>query len=286
MTPVSPSGPLDLSRGLHSTVPIGPGVSMPILGLGVWQIPDGRPTEDAVLGALRAGYRLIDTAALYGNERSVGAAMRASGLPREELFVTTKLWNDDQGYPAALAAFERSRSALDVAYVDLYLVHWPVRAQREESWRALVELHDQGKARAIGVSNFTIEHLESLAQRSGVIPAVDQVEFSPFLFQSELLEYCRRRGIQVEAYSPLVRGRRLEHPVLAGIASAHRKSPAQVVLRWDLQHGVVPIPKSRRIERIRENADLFDFELGPSEMTTLDHLHEGLRLAWDPSRFG
>ncbi|MCI4358501.1 MAG: aldo/keto reductase [Thermoplasmata archaeon] len=259
---------------------------MPVLGLGVWQTPAGIATEEAVRAALRSGYRLIDTAAMYGNESDVGRAIRHSSVPREELFVTTKLWNDDQGYEGALAAFERSRSRLGVSTVDLYLIHWPVPGKREESWRALTQLQQEGRARAIGVSNFTIAHLEALARVSEVTPAVNQVEFSPFLFQAELLEYCCSHGIQLEAYSPLVRGRRLDHPVIGALAAAHGKSPAQVVLRWDLQHGVIPIPKSTRPERIQENSQLFDFELGPSEMAALDGLDEGLRMAWDPSEIG
>ncbi|HEV2166055.1 MAG TPA: aldo/keto reductase [Thermoplasmata archaeon] len=278
------SARFDLSKGIRSTVEIRPSVSMPVLGLGVWQAAAGAPTQGAVRAALDAGYRLIDTAAMYGNEADVGAAVRASGLPREEVFVTTKLRNDDQGFDRALAAFERSRAALDLGPLDLYLIHWPVRGERERSWKALVEIQAAGKARSIGVSNFTVPQLEAFAASSDVVPSVNQVEFSPFLYQSELLEYCQRHDIQLEAYSPLVRGRRLDHPVVGSIAAAQARSPAQIILRWDLQHGVIPIPKSVHPDRIRENAALFDFELSPSEVARLDRLHEGLRVSWDPGR--
>jgi methylglyoxal/glyoxal reductase len=285
MTSPATNRPFDLSRGLGSSVEIRPGVRMPVLGLGVWQLPEGRPTQVAVKAALDCGYRLIDTAALYGNERDVGEAVRSSGVPREEVFITTKLWNDDQGYDKALRAFERSRKALGVAVVDLYLIHWPVRGLREESWRALVELERKGAVRAIGVSNFTVPHLESLARSSPVTPAVDQVEFSPFLYQSELLEHARSHGVQLEAYSPLVRGQRLDHPTLAEIARAHGRTTAQVILRWDLERGVIPIPKSGHPERIRENAQIFDFELSSAELRTIDALNAGLRIGWNPTRF-
>jgi len=255
---------------------------MPVLGLGVWKTPSGRATLDSVDAALRAGYRLVDTAALYGNEADVGQALRKSGIPRDELFVTTKLWNDDQGYERALAAFRKSQAALGVGVVDLYLIHWPVD-QRLESWRALRKLQRDGACRSIGVSNFMIPHLEELLQAGDVVPSVNQVEFNPFLFQRELLEYCRKHRIQLEAYAPLTRGRRLDDPVLRDIAETHHKTPAQVVLRWALQHDVVIIPKSVRTERIRENAQLFDFQLRESEMEALDRLNENLRTAWDPS---
>ncbi len=196
MTSGPAEGALDLTHGIGSSVEIRLGVRMPVLGLGVWQLPAGRPTQEAVKAALDTGYRLIDTAALYGNERDVGEAVRSSGIPRDEVFITTKLWNDDQGYDSALRAFERSRRALGVEVVDLYLIHWPVRGLREESWRALGELERKGAVRAIGVSNFTVQHLEELAKSSSVVPAVDQVEFSPFLCQSELLQHARTRGIR------------------------------------------------------------------------------------------
>jgi methylglyoxal/glyoxal reductase len=272
----------DLSTGLSTRVELRPGVRMSVLGLGVWQVPPGAATRNAVQAALQIGYRLIDTAALYRNEADVGEALRASGIPRDEVFITTKLWNDDQGYESALRAFERSRRALGLSEVDLYLIHWPVPGKRRESWRALGRLLDEGQCRAVGVSNFTVAHLEELLQDSEVVPAVNQVEFSPFLYQKELLEYCRAHGIQLEAYAPLTRGSRLDDPRVRGIAEAGRRTPAQVLLRWGLQHNVVEIPKSVHPERMRENAGAFGIELTSREMTLLDTLDEAYRVSWDP----
>jgi methylglyoxal/glyoxal reductase len=276
-------GTFDLGAGPGSRVRLRDGVQMPVLGLGVWKTPSGRATRDSVDAALRAGYRLIDTAALYGNEADVGQAVRDSGLPREDVFVTTKLWNDDQGYERALVAFEKSQAALGLGGVDLYLIHWPMEP-RLESWRALTKLQREGACRSIGVSNFTVPHLEELREASDVVPSVNQVEFNPFLFQRELLEYCRKHSIQLEAYAPLTRGRRLDDATVRVVAEAHHKTPAQVVLRWGLQHDVVVIPKSVRPERIVENGQLFDFELREDEMNALDRLNENLRTAWDPSK--
>ncbi|HKS59648.1 MAG TPA: aldo/keto reductase [Thermoplasmata archaeon] len=257
---------------------------MPVFGLGVWQMAPGKETMRAVGAALEMGYRLIDTAALYGNEESVGAAVRASGVPRDEVFVTTKLWNDDQGFESGLKAFERSRTAIGLDYVDLYLIHWPVSGKRLDSWRALTRLLREGKCRAIGVSNFTVAHLEELRRSSDIVPAVNQVEFSPFLFQRELWEYCRRQRIQLEAYAPLTRGRRLGDPTLQRIAQEHESTPAQVMLRWGLAHAVVEIPKSSRPERIRGNAEALALQLSADEVRELDRLDEGYRTTWDPSR--
>jgi diketogulonate reductase-like aldo/keto reductase len=262
---------------------VAPGVAMPVFGFGTWKLPAGRATREAVAAALAAGYRLIDTAAMYGNEADVGAAVRDSGLPREEVFVTTKLWNDDQGFEPALRAFERSERALGLGPVDLYLIHWPVPGRRLESWRALERLHREGRCRSIGVSNFARSHLEELAGHAEIPPAVDQVEFSPFLFQRALLEDVRGRGIQLEAYAPLTRGRRLDTPAIRSAAEAHGATPAQVLLRWGLQHGVVEIPKSAHAERIRENAGAFAFALTGAEMAALDALDEGFRTSWDPT---
>jgi diketogulonate reductase-like aldo/keto reductase len=257
---------------------------MPVLGLGVWQTPKGAQTRTAVSAALSFGYRLVDTAALYANEEEVGEAIRASDVPRDEVFVTTKLWNDDQGYDRALRAFDRSRTALGVGPVDLYLIHWPVERLRVESWRALVKLRREGACRSIGVSNFTVRHLEELIQQSDVIPTVNQVEFNPFLYQRDLLQFCQRHRIQLEAYAPLARAKRLDDAGVRAIGNAHGKTPAQVVLRWGLQRAVVVIPKSVHPDRIRENAELFDFELTSAEMSRLDGLDESFRTTWDPSR--
>jgi diketogulonate reductase-like aldo/keto reductase len=259
------------------------GVEMPMLGLGVWQSAPGDETRRAVAAALAAGYRHVDTARAYRNEEDVGIALRESGIPRSELFVTTKLWNDDHGYGRALRALDKSLEKLGLDQVDLYLVHWPVEGLRGETWRAMEAILAGGKARAIGVSNYTIRHLDELLASAKVAPAVNQVEFSPFLHQRALLERCRRSGIQLEAYGPLVRGHRMDHPVLVGVAKRHHRTPAQVLLRWGLQHDLVVIPKSVHAERIRENADLYGFALDSDDMAALDALDEGYRTSWDPT---
>src|SRR6266705_2887883 len=267
---------------LGSRVTLHDGNTMPVLGLGMWQAGSGKQTRNAVATALEIGYRLFDTAKLYGNERDLGTAIRESGIPREEIFVTTKLWNNDQGYESALRAFEKSRRELSLDYVDLYLIHWPVPGLRQESWKALLKIRDEGLARSIGVSNYTIRHLEELLRATPAPPAVNQVEFHPFLYQKELLEFCVSAKIQLEAYSPLTRGHRLNQPVIAQISTRHARTPAQVLIRWSLQHGLVVIPKSIRPDRIRENAAVFDFELKREDMERLDSLDESSRLAWNP----
>lgn len=242
---------------------------MPVLGLGVWQMAAGAETERAVTWALETGYRLIDTASLYRNEKSVGTAIAQSGIPRDEIFLTTKLMPT---HPSATRELRRSLERLDMAYVDLYLIHWPVPQVHVRYWRQLESLREQGLTRTIGVSNYSRRHLDALRRRGLETPAVNQVRFSPFSFPRELLEDCERRGIVVEAYSPLDRGRGLASPAIAGVAKRLGRTPAQVMLRWALQHGTVVIPKSSREERIRENAQVFDFELTDDEMRTLDAL--------------
>jgi methylglyoxal/glyoxal reductase len=259
------------------------GARIPQVGLGVWQTPRGRGTREAVEAALRGGYRHIDTARIYGNEADVGAAVTASGVPREQVFVTTKLWNDDQGYDAALRAFDASLSRLGLEYVDLYLIHWPVAGKRLESWRALERLFSEKRARAIGVSNFLRPHLEELLGRAKVVPAANQIELTPFLQRRDTCDYCREHGIAIEAYSPLTRGRRLDDPTVRSIAERAARTPAQVLLRWSVQRGVIVLPKSSRAERIAENGALFDFELDPASMAALDALEEGLVTGWDPA---
>jgi len=268
---------------IESTVKLNNNVRIPVLGLGVYQTPPGRVTQNAVKFALSIGYRHVDTARIYGNEADVGEAVRKSGVPREQLFVTTKLWNGDQGYDSTLRACEASLKRLGFDYLDLYLIHFPVPETRKESWKAMETLLQKGKCRAIGVSNFTIPHLEDLLETHEVIPAVNQVEFHPFLYQKELLEYCQRKGIQVEAYSPLARGERFKHPRITALATKYSKTPAQLMLRWGLQHGLVVIPKSTGEERIRENSQVFDFEISSEDMKSLDSLNEDLRLNWDPT---
>ena len=281
------------------------GRAIPQLGLGVWRIPAGRKCEAAVLAAFEAGYRHIDTASLCGNEESVGAAVRASGIRREEIFVTTKIWNSDHASPER--ALEASLRRLKFDYVDLYLIHYPVR-ERRQSWRVLERLKQQGKMRSIGVSNFTIKHFTELLAETESAPAVNQVEFHPYLYQRELLDFCVDQGIVVEAYSPLTQGQRLNDRKLIAVAKKYTKasptlpsrrtrlpfmagwsrgdgtkSTAQILIRWALQHELVVIPKSANASRIRENADVFDFEITDEDMQTMDGFNENLRTCWDPT---
>lgn len=272
-----------MDLGIDSTVSLNNGVEIPRLGLGVYQTPTGGTTERAVAAAFEAGYRHVDTAMIYGNEVSVGGAVRSSGFPREEIFVTTKLWNADHGYDQAIAACGQSLKRLGLEYLDLYLIHWPVEGLRRESWRALEDLLADGTCRAIGVSNYMRWHLDELLGDCRVPPAVNQIEFSPFLYQKDLLEFCHANAIRIESYSPLTKARRLDEPLLAEIGDRYGKSPAQILIRWALQRDTVVLPKSERPERIRENAEVFDFQLGHEEMNVLDGLDEGYRTSWDPS---
>lgn len=261
------------------------GNAIPAIGFGTWQILPGSRTRKAVTSALEAGYRLIDTARIYGNETSVGKAIASSPVPREETFITTKLWNASQGYDKAHRAFRNSLKRLGLDYVDLYLIHWPVTAKRQDSWRALTEIHAAGLAKNIGVSNYTIRHLEELLSETSIVPAVNQIEFHPFLYEEQkpLLEFCRQQGIVVEAYSPLAHGKRINSDILSVIAAKHGKSSAQVVLRWCVQHGTIPLPKSNNPDHIRDNADIFDFELTQKEMEQINSLSDGTRTCWNPS---
>ena len=272
-----------MQLSLQSTVKLNNGVSLPLLGLGVYLMRPGRETYQAVRTALETGYRLVDTASIYKNEEDVGKAVRDSGIRREEVFITTKLWNDDHGYDAAMRAFDASLKRLGLDTIDLYLIHFPVRHLRHESWRALEKLLESGRTRAIGVSNYTVRHLEELLGRSSVPPAVNQVEFSPFLYQRDLLEFCRKNRIQIEAYAPLTAGRRLHEPRITAIAKKHGLTNAQVLLRWAIEHGLVVIPKSAHPDRIAGNARIFDFELTKEEVSELDGLHDGFRSSWDPT---
>ncbi|WP_077614140.1 aldo/keto reductase [Caenibacillus caldisaponilyticus] len=269
-------------RDIADTVELNNGVRMPRLGLGVYKVKDGGEVIQAVHAALEAGYRSIDTAAFYENEKGVGEAIRTSGLRREDVFVTTKVWNDRQGYESTLAAFEESRKKLGFDYVDLYLIHWPIKGKFKETWRALEKLYREGYVRAIGVSNFKIHHLEELFEDSEVTPAVNQIELHPRLTQEDVRAYCKEKGIQVEAWSPLMRGRLMDEPTLVDLAKKYGKTPAQIIIRWDLQHGLITIPKSVRKERIIENADVFDFELSDEDMKKIDALNQNLRTGRDP----
>jgi diketogulonate reductase-like aldo/keto reductase len=273
-----------LRLSIDTRITLNNGVKMPIFGLGTFQSSSGKETEDAVVSALYSGYRHIDTASAYGNEMDVGKALRRSGVPRDDVFITTKLGNEDQGYDAAIRACKRSLKRLGLDYVDLYLIHWPVPGMRVQSWKALERLQKDGLCGTIGVSNFQQRHLEELLEVASIVPAVDQVEFSPFTYQRDLHGYCTTEGIQLEAYSPLTKGLRLSDMRLADIASQYNKTPAQVLIRWVLQKGVVVIPKSINKKRIIDNADVFNFNIIEEDMDLLDSFDEGLRTGWDPTK--
>lgn len=266
-----------------NTIALASGASIPQLGLGVWQSPQGAPTRDAVTAALRVGYRHIDTARVYRNEPDVGAAVRESDVPREQIFVTTKLWNDDQGYDSALRAFDASLERLGLEYIDLYLLHWPVAGRRLDSWRALEKLHAEGRARSIGVSNFLVPHLQELMANAKTPPHANQIELSPFLQRRPTVELCKKLGIAIEAYSPLTRGEKLRHEAVTAIARETNKTAAQVLLRWGVQHGFIVLPKSVHAERIAENAAIFDFAFTDDQLRRLDALEENLVTGWDPA---
>ncbi|UQZ34045.1 aldo/keto reductase [Paenibacillus sp. PK3_47] len=265
------------------------GVNMPWLGLGVFQVADNEELIHAVKSAIAHGYRSIDTAAIYENERGVGQAvaeaMIENKLTRGDLFITSKVWNADLGYEETLAAFEVSLKKLGLAYLDLYLIHWPVNGKYKEAWRAMETLYQQGRIRAIGVSNFQIHHLEDLIADAAVKPMVNQVEMHPYLSQQELRSFCKEQGIQIEAWAPLMQGGLLDQPVLQEIAAKYGKSVAQTILRWDLQHGIVTIPKSTKEQRIIENASLFDFRLSAEDMARIDSLNRDQRVGPDPDNF-
>lgn len=268
------------------TAALNDGTSIPQLGFGVFKVPDAE-TETAVTTALQAGYRSIDTAALYRNERGVGRALAASGLPRAELHVTTKVWNDRHGYDETLRAFHESLRGLNLDYVDLYLIHWPAPTQNRyvDTWRALIHLREQALSRSIGVSNFQPAHLRRLVDETGVVPVLNQVELHPFLQQPKVRAENAELGVVTQAWSPLAKGA-LDHPVIAELAERHGKTPAQVVLRWHIQLGNVVIPKSVTPSRIKENIDIFDFSLTPEDMARFAALDEGRRTGPDPDHFG
>jgi methylglyoxal/glyoxal reductase len=273
-------------HSLADKIEIAPDVAINRLGLGTYRADEGPDVEGELRYGLSIGYRTVDTAALYGNEHTVGRVIRESGIAREEIFVTTKLWNTDQGYASALRAFDASLSRLGLDHVDLYLVHWPIRGMMRDTWRAMEEILESRRTRAIGVCNFLVHHLEELSTFASVPPALNQFEHHPRLQQPELVRYCREHGIVAQAWAPIMRGRVLLIPELVEIAQAHNKSPAQVAIRWILQRGVTTIPKSIHERRIAENAEVYDFELSGAEMAMIETLDRGERIGPDPDRFG
>jgi methylglyoxal/glyoxal reductase len=274
-----------MPKNLQDTTTLHNGVKMPWFGLGVFKVKEGSEVVESVKAALKNGYKSIDTAAVYKNEEGVGQALKEAGVAREELFITTKVWNSEQGYESTLQAFETSLEKLGLDYLDLYLIHWPVAGKYKETWKALEKLYKDGRVRAIGVSNFHVHHLKDLMADAEIKPMVNQVEYHPHLAQTELLEFCKAEGIQMEAWSPLKQGELLSEPTIVEIAEKHGKSPAQIILRWDLQNGVVTIPKSIKEHRIIENADSFDFELSTEDMDRLNSLNKDERVGPDPDNF-
>jgi len=258
------------------------GHKIPVVGLGTWKSEPGEATYKAVLDSINAGYRHIDTARAYDNETDVGRAVKDSDIGRENLFITTKLWNKDQGYDTAIEACEKSLARLSCDYIDLYLIHWPLKGKRNDSWKAFIELQQRGLCRSIGVSNFTVDHLIELEDKFGIIPVANQVEFHPYHYQKELLEYCNSKNIVIEAYSPLVHAKRMDEPRLVSISEEMGKTPAQILIRWAMQQGMVVLPKSVNQGRIVENFSVFDFEISDSLMKRLDDLDETFVTCWDP----
>ncbi len=258
------------------------GYKIPVVGLGTWKSEPGEATYKAVLDSINTGYRHIDTARAYDNEADVGKAVQDAEINRNELFITTKLWNRHQGYDEAIEACEKSLARLGCDYIDLYLIHWPLKGKRNDSWRALIELQKRGLCRSIGVSNFTIDNLKELEEKFGILPAANQVEFHPYHYQKDLLEYCNSKNIVIEAYSPLVHAKRMDEERLVAISEKIGKTPAQILIRWAIQRGMVVLPKSVNENRIIENFAVFDFEISDSLMKRLDDLDERYVTCWDP----
>lgn len=267
---------------LQSRVTLSDGNTMPLFGLGVWAANPGQETQDAVSCALEVGYRHIDTASMYGNEQDVGSALNACGVPRNEIFVTTKVWETEQGYEPTLRAFEQSQQKLGLEFVDLYLIHWPVEGQRVDTWQALERLQNEGRVKSIGVSNFSPSHLQEIFESGKQRPTVNQIELSPFLQQRTIADFTRSAGIHLTAYCPLARGERFSHRSLQDIAEQTGKTPAQIMIRWGLQQGQTMIPKSVNPVRIRQNADVFDFTLSDKQMRLLAELDEAFRFCPNP----
>ena len=276
-----------------STYTLSNGVKLPVIGFGTWQSPNGEVATNAVKTALEIGYRHIDTAAAYGNEESVGAGLAASGLAREDVFLTTKVWNKDHGYDQTLAAFEMSLARLKTRYLDLYLIHWPIAYERRTDWKdtllgtwnAMIKLYKDGRIRAIGVSNFRPHHIEHLIRNTSVAPMVNQIEYHPGFWQKYVCDFCKDLGIQIQAWSPMAQGRVFNLSYLKDLSAKYNKSLAQICLRWELQKGVNPLPKSVNPERIKENFDVFDFALTEEEVVRIDELPESGATGYDPDSF-
>ena len=277
-----------MNLNINTKIKLNNGVEIPLLGLGTWEITESETIIDTIRLAISKGYRHIDTARIYGNEKGVGKGLKLSleeqGLTREDIFITTKLWINSFKYERALKAFNRSLNNLGLDYVDLYLLHWPEPPYRQEAWKALESILKEGKARSIGVSNYYKNHLDELLSEADIIPAVNQVEFTPYLYLKELKDYCDNKGIRLEAYSPLTRGKKLKDSKLMDIAKKYNKSSAQILIRWGLQHEVIEIPKSSKEDHIIENSKVFDFTISEDDMALLDKFNEGLYLGiWNPT---
>jgi len=270
---------------IKGTVTLNNGLEMPYLGLGVFKVQDGSEVINAIHYALDAGYRHIDTAALYGNEEGVGRAIKEYDISRDQVFVTSKVWNSEQGYESTLKAFDKSMERLGFEYLDLYLVHWPVAGKYKDTWRALEKIYQEGRVKAIGTSNFLQHHIVDLVQLANIKPMVNQVEFHPRLVQQDLIDFCKKNAIQFEAWSPFRMGEIFKVKELEAIAQRYNKTVAQLIIRWDLQKGVVTIPKSVRKERIISNADVFDFEISQEDMALIDALDRHDRIGSDPDNF-
>jgi len=274
---------------LQDTTKLANGIQMPWFGLGVFKVEEGPELVNAIKFAIKQGYRSIDTAAIYENEEGVGQAIREgikeTGISREELFITSKVWNSDLGYESTIAAYDASLKKLGLDYLDLYLIHWPVEGKFKEAWRALETLYKEGRVKAIGVSNFQVHHLKELMKDAEINPMVNQVEYHPRLTQKEVQTFCKEHHIQLEAWSPLMQGQLLDHPLLQEIAKSYNKTVAQIILRWDLQNGVVTIPKSTKEQRIVANANIFDFELNSEDMERINRLNDNHRVGPDPDNF-
>nr|WP_299071401.1 aldo/keto reductase [uncultured Allomuricauda sp.] len=270
---------------LQGTFELHNGVQMPYFGLGVYLSKDGNEVTNAVKEALNHGYRHIDTASIYNNEKGVGIGVEESNIERKDVFVVSKVWNSDQGYDTTLKAFDDSLERLRMDYLDLYLIHWPKGDRSKETWRAMERLYNEKRVRAIGISNFLQHHIEDLLTEADIVPMVNQMEFHPYLVQQELVDFCNQKGIQYEAWSPMMQGKIFDLDILKDLANKYDKTVAQIVLRWDLQKGVVTIPKSVKKERIISNATIFDFELTPEDVQLLDSLDKGQRFGPDPDNF-